>query len=97
MFRITNFVAVSDTPFAFDRARWQTLLETMRIEERPVLDLTDLVDRRVYEDLLGFNDIEPRDSIVTRYAATQRVVTDDNMVTEWREPLRYPRIARPSP
>jgi spermidine synthase len=90
--RLTNFVAVSDGPFQFDRARWRTLLETMRVEGRPVLDLADAGDKKVFDDLLGFNDMEPRWSILERYEKTYRVVTDDDMVTEWREPLRYPDL-----
>src|SRR5262249_33566446 len=37
--RVTNFVAVSDSPFGFDRPRWRRLLATMHVEGRPVLDL----------------------------------------------------------
>jgi spermidine synthase len=90
--RLTNFVAVSDDPFQFDRARWRWLLETMKMDDGPVLDLSREEDKKVFDDLLGFNDMEPAWSILDRYAKTQTVVTDDNMVVEWRDPLRYPQL-----
>ena len=90
LMRIANFVAVSDQPFRFDRERWKWLLSTMRLEDRPILDLEREDHRKIYEDLLGFNDMEYRPSILERTEKTARVVTDDNMVVEWREPLRYP-------
>jgi hypothetical protein len=31
-----------------------------------------------------------RSTILERTQKTARVVTDDNMVVEWRQPLRYP-------
>lgn len=92
LLRITNFVAVSDSPFRFDRDRWRSLLSSMRIDGVPVLDLTQEEPKRVFDDLLGFNDIEPRDSILARTSKTASVITDDNMVVEWREPLRYPEL-----
>jgi predicted membrane-bound spermidine synthase len=90
--RIANFVAVSDGPFDFDRPRWRRLLETMRIEGKPVIDLASEDGRKLLGELVGYNDIEPAWSIVERYDKTQRVVTDDNMVVEWLEPLRYPDL-----
>jgi hypothetical protein len=91
MWRITNFAAVSESPFRFDRERWRWLLETMRIDGRPVLDVSREDHRKIYEDLLGFNDIEPRDSILER-SKVASVITDDNMVVEWLDPLRYPDL-----
>ena len=90
MMRVTNFVAVGDDPFQFDRARWKWLLETMRLEDRPVLDLSRPEHAQLYESLLGFNDMEYRPTILERTSKTSTVITDDNMVVEWREPLRWP-------
>lgn len=90
--RVANFVAVSDAPFDFDRPRWRTLLETMRIEGQPILDLSSPSDQKLFDELRGYNDMEPAWSIKERYEKTRRVVTDDNMVTEWLEPLRYPDL-----
>lgn len=90
--RVANFVAVSDAPFDFDRPRWRQLLETMRVEDRPVLDLATDADRKLFDELRGYNDMEPAWSIIERYEKTKKIVTDDNMVTEWLEPLRYPDL-----
>lgn len=88
--RITNFVAVSDSPFDFDRDRWRKMLETMTIDGTPVLDVSKESDQKLLYELRGFNDMEPAWSILDRYEKTKRIVTDDNMVTEWIDPLRYP-------
>jgi spermidine synthase len=89
VYRITNFIAASDSPFFFDRDRWRTLLATMRIEGRPALDLDREPERKIYEDLLGFNDMAPRPAIFEHYASFAKMVTDDNMLPEWQRPLRY--------
>jgi len=91
LLRITNFVAVSEGPFRFDRGQWKRLLETMRIDGEPILDLGAPAHRKIYDDLLGFNDIEGRESILERTKLAS-VITDDNMVVEWRQPLRYPEL-----
>lgn len=92
LLRITNFVVVSDSLFRFDRERWRWLLATMRIDGKPVLDLGVASQKAVYDDLMGFNDIEGRESIFERTSKIASVITDDNMVPEWREPLRYPDL-----
>ncbi|MDB5219740.1 MAG: hypothetical protein JWO86_7667 [Myxococcaceae bacterium] len=92
LLRITNFVVVSDSLFRFDRERWRWLLATMRIDDKPVLDLGVASQKAVYDDLMGFNDIEGRESIFDRTSKIASVITDDNMVPEWREPLRYPDL-----
>jgi spermidine synthase len=88
--RVMNFMAVSDAPFSFDRARWRDLLATFRIEGKPSLDLSTDGDRKLLEDLASYNDLEERDAILARTATEGKFVTDDNMIPEWREPLRYP-------
>ncbi len=45
---------------------------------------------KLYENLLGFNDMEYRPTILDRTSRSATVITDDNMVVEWREPLRWP-------
>jgi spermidine synthase len=90
--RIANFIAASDGPFQFDRARWRSLLETMQLNGKPVLDMTRDSGKKVHDDLLGFNDIAPRSAILEYYERIASNVTDDNMVIEWREPLRYPAL-----
>lgn len=89
--RVANFVAVSDSPFDFDRERWRKMLETMTIDGKPVLDLASAADQKLLYDLRGYNDMEPAWSIIDRYEKKNRIVTDDNMVTEWLDPLLYPK------
>jgi predicted membrane-bound spermidine synthase len=43
----------------------------------------------VIDALTSYNDLEDRQALLAR-TTDARVVTDDNMVPEWREPLRYP-------
>jgi spermidine synthase len=92
--RVYNFVAVSDSPFWFDKDRWRTTLTTMKIDNRPILDLSTETDRLVLDELLGFADtvngppkgegLEKRESFLAQAdAAGARVITDDNMATEW--------------
>jgi len=92
LMRVCNFVAVNDDGFSFDRERWKQLLATMTIDDKPILDLTRRDHAEVYESLLGFNDIEYRPSIYERTRTQASVITDDNMVVEWRHPLRYPEL-----
>ena len=88
--RVNNFVAVSDAPISFDRARWRASLEALRVEGRPLLELDREEDRRLLESLLAYGDLEGREALLAR-TSRAAVVTDDNMVPELREPLRYPQ------
>ena len=90
LLRITNHVAVSDSPFHFDRDQWHRLLQTMRIDGKPIIDLER--EKELYEECAGFIQIEPKDSMFERVKKTGTVVTDDNMVIEWEQPLRYPEL-----
>jgi spermidine synthase len=94
--RIMNFAAVSDSPLRFDTEAWRRGLEVLRIDGRPVLDLTDPAHRRRLEQILALADpatappagmpaptIGSREDAL-RIAAGARVITDDNMATEWR-------------
>ena len=93
LLRVTNFVLVSEGPFHFDRDRWRMVMETMTLDGRPILDRSRARDREVFENLLGFNDIEGRETVLERTKANGAVaITDDNMVVEWRDPLRYPEL-----
>lgn len=95
MIRLSNCIAVSDDGFLFDRARWRFVLETMRIDDKPILALEDPEQRKTFDDLLGYIDLEYRPTILERTRKEGVVITDDNMVVEWREPLRYPDLKAP--
>lgn len=91
--RVANFALVSDdASLVFDRARWKTVLDTMTIDGTKVLDRSLPRHQVIYDALLGYNDIEYRDTVVARtLRAGAKVITDDGMVVEWRDPFRYPK------
>lgn len=93
--RIGNFLAVSDSPIVFDRERYRMVLSTMRIDGKPVFDLSVPQDRMLLEQMVaipqieGWGDggglprtIEDRASLLRRLQS-QPLITDDNMGNEW--------------
>lgn len=95
LMRLSNCIAVSDDGFLFDRARFRHVLETMRIDGQPILSLDVPEQRKIFEDLLGYIDLEYRPTTLERTRKSAAVITDDNMIVEWREPLRYPELGAP--
>jgi spermidine synthase len=87
--RVSNFIAVSDAPLNLDRERFASIAQNMIIEGKPALDLSRDSDRGVLHWLGNYDDVESRESVLAR-TAQARIITDDNMVPEWRQPLRYP-------
>jgi spermidine synthase len=91
--RLMNFMAVSDTPLRLDADRWRDVLENYKIDDKPVFDLSQELSRRRLGEMLsitatmdrsaeiGFS-LESANHIRAR-AAGVRVITDDNMGTEW--------------
>jgi spermidine synthase len=96
--RVYNFMAVSDSPLSFDKARWQKTLEDYRIDGEPAVDRSDEEGQKLMAVLLEWADtihaaprdegLESRDSVLGRTQAAL-LVTDDNMVPEWRQVLRF--------
>ena len=95
--RFINFMAVSDSPLAFDRRRWERVLREYRIEGRPVFNLADSKQQTRLEEVLGLADslsagygpakqtgmnLETREGILARTEGVP-TITDDNMGTEW--------------
>ena len=100
--RVWNFVAVSDEPFSWDKDRWLNLIKTMKIDGRPVvkLDMTDDDDAHWWADEEAFPNsvnepptdegLEAGPSILARADAVgAKIITDDNMVPEWRQVIRF--------
>ena len=98
--RVYNFMAVSDAPLTFDKARWRKTLTDFRINGQPAIDLSTEDGRAFLEETVSYADtinqapsnegLEARDSVLARtVAADARIVTDDNMVCEWRKVLRF--------
>jgi spermidine synthase len=93
--RFTNHMVVSQTPIAWDFARWRRTLEAYRIDGGAEFDLSRAADRAVLDELMameasltsgaphGDRPIEPCSDILARTAG-KRPVTDDNMGSEWR-------------
>ncbi len=96
--RVYNFMAVSDSPLSFDKARWEKTLAAFTFEGQPAIDRSTEDGRKFFDELLTYPDsiqveptdegLESRESVLARTAAAT-VVTDDNMVAEWREVLRF--------
>ena len=91
--RIHNFLAVSDSPLALDKGTWRTALTHYRIDGRPVFDLANSMQKARLEEVLQLADqldvpnglLESRNSLLKRLKGA-RLVTDDNMGTEWLQP-----------
>ena len=91
--RFVNFASVSDSPIGLDSTRWRGVLTRYRIDGRPVLDLAKTEDRIRLDSLMAFAasadhpprfyGLESRDHMLGRLTQAS-VVTDDNMLPEWR-------------
>lgn len=91
--RFINFVTVSDSPVQFDSTRWHDVLTNYSIDGRPVLDTTLINDRLQLARLERLpasihsapvdHGLETRESVLSRIPRA-RVITDDNMLSEWR-------------
>lgn len=84
--RIGTFVAVSDAPLTLDRERLRLEIEAYRIDGAPVLDVARADDRAALAKVMSYGDVEPRDAILAR-TSTARIITDDNMASEWQRAL----------
>ena len=83
--RLRGFVAASSRPIRFDKDRWKSLLAQASTQNPPLLDTTDPAGRKALADLYRIEaEMEGRESMAAR-TATARIVTDDNMASEWRD------------
>ncbi len=91
--RLANFMIVSDSPLQLDTKRWFEVLLRYQIDGQPVFDLSQEQHRRRLQEVLsmadtmdqnlpGFFTLESASHIRTRTAGG-RLITDDNMGTEW--------------
>ncbi len=95
--RVYNFMAVSDSPLAFDKSRWERTLKTFAIDGVPAIDRGSESGQKFFDDLVTYADtinaapeaegLESRDSVLTR-TRSATVITDDNMAAEWRRVFR---------
>ena len=94
--RVSNFLAVSDSPIVFDRELCKRILMVYKIDGRPVFDLSKAEDRDRLQEIISLPlansenrergldlSIEDRSSLLSRLNGLQ-LITDDNMGTEWK-------------
>jgi spermidine synthase len=94
--RVYNFLALSDSPIQVDRERWRDVLTAYKMEGRPVFHLGKPEHRKRLDQILSYTDIvtdaQAQHMEHMEYAETirqrlkgKRMVTDDNMGTEWTQ------------
>lgn len=91
--RFTNHMVVSDTPIAWDFARWRRVLESYRIDGAALFDVARDADRALLGEISAMEasltannadrPIELCPDLLARTAGKE-IVTDDNMGGEWR-------------
>jgi predicted membrane-bound spermidine synthase len=91
--RFINFATVSDSPIVPDEARWKQVLDRHRIDGLATFDTTREIDRQRRAQVLSLVHtleappvvfgLEWRDHVLSRLEHAQ-VITDDNMIPEWR-------------
>ncbi|MGD0509133.1 MAG: hypothetical protein ABSA27_15130, partial [Terriglobales bacterium] len=92
--RVANFMAVGDTPLSLDAKRWLEVLSRYKIDGQPVFDLSREQHRRRLLEVMNMATTMDRDpqpgfytlesaSHIRAHTASVRVITDDNMGTEW--------------
>jgi len=94
--RFMGFLAVSDSPITLDKNRWRAALTNYRIDGTPILDLADPEQKARLESVLKLADgldtangeIESRSNLLARLKDA-RLITDDNMGTEWLQPSEH--------
>lgn len=92
--RLAGFMVVSDAPLQLDAKRWLDTLLRYKIDGAPVFNLAKDEDRRRLNEVLSlattmdrsslpqFLSLESAEHIRARTSAV-RLITDDNMGTEW--------------
>lgn len=84
---VVNTMVVSDAPLTVDRDRWRDVLSRYVIDGTPVFELPRDTSRLSEVVDMPFGGDDPirlwTRAQLERHTAGARVVTDDNMVTEW--------------
>ena len=87
---VENCLAVSDSPIKIDKDRWREVLMAYRIDGVPVLHPDRYSDQRRLDELLSLPVDQPEKweslqdaDYVRQRNIGKRLVTDDNMGTEW--------------
>ena len=80
-------LAVSDSPFQLDIERWKRVAAEYKIEGKPVFDWNDPQHQKRFDDLIRtftWYGAAPQGSVLRASTKATRLITDDNMGTEWR-------------
>ena len=86
-----DFLVLSDSPMQVDRERWRRVLMAYTIDGKPVLDAERPADMKTQNGILEYTNVvtefrpDTMEYIATvrRRLQGKRLVTDDNMGTEW--------------
>lgn len=99
--RVINFIAVSDSPIPFDKARWRAALVETRIDGKAPLDPAQRTDADLLSRFMQFADtidgpsvfagLERRDALLERTRGAT-LITDDNVGSEWKARFKFPVI-----
>ena len=87
-------VVLSDYPIDLNKKRWQKILCNYTIDGQPSLYLAQARDKKIYKNLIDLIDnaktAKASDTLGLEYKANilkrippQKLITDDNMGTEW--------------
>jgi spermidine synthase len=79
---VINFAAVSPDPMKFDRSRFRQVLEQYRIDGRAPLDPAIADERARLDSVVNLSFVVDRATLLPGLD-TVRLITDDNMLTEW--------------
>jgi len=97
--RFRSVATVSDTPIRVDGEQWRRVLSQYTLDGHPVFDLTQADGRAELERIVSLvstlgtptskqNAFERRESVLARVQGA-RLITDDNMATEWQRTFEY--------
>jgi spermidine synthase len=94
--RYQSCLAVSDAPLTLAKTRWRDVLTNYRIDGTLIFDLSNAEHRSRLDGILKTADeidapagsLESRASLQERLG-TARIITDDNMGTEWQVPTAH--------
>jgi len=92
--RFGPLLAVSDSPLRLDRERFRRIAAAYTLEGRPIFDFSRPEDVELFAGLMRWPDtlpgaayvsegMETRENLLRR-TASLGIVTDDNMLVEWR-------------
>jgi spermidine synthase len=98
--RVMNFLAVSDRPLVLNREHWEKVLLAYRIDGKPMFNPENAGQQRAMSAYFaaadnanlpdGRNMMFERELSLAHSIPRARIITDDNMGTEWNTALHSP-------